>query len=102
MSILIEDYVSDPVEPVLDSPVPLDPGGDGLGLGVDHGQRADQVDRLNTRLPSGCLSAAVLAHVFAVPGGSGESNLDHLGDYGEVSPLGASTALTVRPTRRPS
>ena len=25
------------VEPVLDSPVPLDPGGDGLGLGIGHG-----------------------------------------------------------------
>ena len=25
------------VETVLDSPVPLDPGGDGLGLGVGHG-----------------------------------------------------------------
>lgn len=25
------------VESVLDSPVPLDPGGDGLGLGIGHG-----------------------------------------------------------------
>ena len=25
------------VEPVLDSPVPLEPGGDGLGLGIGHG-----------------------------------------------------------------
>jgi len=35
--VLVEDHVSDPVEPVLDSPVPLDPGGDGLGLGISHG-----------------------------------------------------------------
>ena len=29
------------VESVLDSPVPLDPGGDGLGLGIGHREGAD-------------------------------------------------------------
>ena len=37
VAVLIEDDVPDPVETVLDSPVPLDPGRDGLGLGVGHG-----------------------------------------------------------------
>lgn len=37
VAVLVEDDVTDPVELVLDSPVPLDPGGDGLGLGVGHG-----------------------------------------------------------------
>lgn len=38
VAVLIEDHVPDPVEPVLDSPVPLDPGGNLLGLGLLHGQ----------------------------------------------------------------
>ena len=38
VAVLIEDDVTDPVEPVLDSPVPLDPGGNLLGLGMLHGQ----------------------------------------------------------------
>ena len=38
VAVLIEDDVSDPVEPVLDSPVPLDPGGNLLRLGLLHGQ----------------------------------------------------------------
>jgi len=38
VAVLIEDDVSDPVEPVLDSPVPADLGGDLLGLGLFHGQ----------------------------------------------------------------
>lgn len=40
-SILVEDYVSYPVESVLYLPVPLGPGGDHLGLGIGHGQGAD-------------------------------------------------------------
>ena len=40
MAVLVEDDVSDSVELVLDSPVPLDPGGDLLGLGIGHGQGA--------------------------------------------------------------
>ena len=38
VAVLIEDDVTDPVEPVLDSPVPLDPGGNLLRLGLLHGQ----------------------------------------------------------------
>ena len=38
VAVLIEDDGTDPVEPVLDSPVPLDPGGNLLGLGLFHGQ----------------------------------------------------------------
>jgi len=38
VAVLIEDDVTDPVEPVLDSPVPLDPGGNLLRLGLFHGQ----------------------------------------------------------------
>ena len=38
VAVRVEDDVSDPVEPVLDSPVPLDPGGNLLGLGLFHGQ----------------------------------------------------------------
>ena len=41
VAVLIEDDVTDPVELVLDSPVPLDPGGNLLGLGIGHGQGAD-------------------------------------------------------------
>jgi len=41
VAVLVEDDVSDSVELVLDSPVPLDPGGDLLGLGIGHGQGAD-------------------------------------------------------------
>ena len=83
MAVLVEDDVSDPVEPVLDSPVPLDPGGNLLGLGIGHGQGADQVDHLN---------------MLPALDSPGASDLDHLRSPGEV---GASTALTVRRTRRP-
>ena len=38
------------VETVLDALAPADPGRDGLGLGVGHGQGARQVDHLD-RLP---------------------------------------------------
>ena len=38
VAVLIEDDVMDQVEPVLDSPVPLDPDGNLLGLGLFHGQ----------------------------------------------------------------
>ena len=37
VAVLACDDVPDPVEPVLDSPVPLDPGRNLLGLGVGHG-----------------------------------------------------------------
>ena len=37
MAVLVEDDVSDPVELLLDSPVPADLGGDLLGLGLLHG-----------------------------------------------------------------
>lgn len=36
--VLARDDVSDPVGPVLDSPVPLDPDRDDLGPGLVHGQ----------------------------------------------------------------
>jgi hypothetical protein len=38
VAVRVEDDVSDPVELVLDSPVPADLGGDLLGLGLLHGQ----------------------------------------------------------------
>ena len=37
VAVLIEDHVPDPVKSVLDSPVPLDPGGNLFGLGLSHG-----------------------------------------------------------------
>ena len=39
--VLIEDHVPDPVKSVLDSPVPLEPGRDDLGLGIGHRQGAN-------------------------------------------------------------
>lgn len=51
----------DPVEAVLESPVPAAPGRDGLGLGVGHGQGADQVDHLHR--PARGLSGLGLAVV---------------------------------------
>ena len=38
VAVRVEDDVSDPVELLLDSPVPLDPDGNLLGLGLFHGQ----------------------------------------------------------------
>ena len=38
VAVRVEDHVPDPVEAVLDSPVPADLGGDLLGLGLLHGQ----------------------------------------------------------------
>ncbi|OFR59147.1 hypothetical protein HMPREF2883_12590, partial [Actinomyces sp. HMSC075C01] len=72
VAVLIEDDVSDPVKSVLYPPVSLDPGGDGLGLGVGHGQGAHQVDHLNA---------------LAAFDGSGAADLDHLRRPREVHPL---------------
>ena len=41
VAVLVEDHVSDPVEAVLDGPMPSGPGGDGLGLGLVHGKGAE-------------------------------------------------------------
>jgi len=41
VAVLVEDHVPDPVEPVLGSPAPLDPGRDDLGLGTGHREGAD-------------------------------------------------------------
>ena len=60
------------METVLDPPVPADPGRDGLGLGVGHGQGADQVDHLDA---------------LAAFDGSGAADLDHLSRPREVHPL---------------
>ena len=60
------------VESVLYPPVSLDPGRDGLGLGVGHGQGADQVDHLDA---------------LAAFDGSGAADLDHLRRPREVHPL---------------
>ena len=38
VAVFIKDDIADPVELVLDSPVPLDPGGNLLRLGLLHGQ----------------------------------------------------------------
>ena len=72
MTVLIEDHVPDPVETVLDPPVPADPGRDGLGLGVGHGQGAHQVDHLDA---------------LAAFDGSGAADLDRLSRPREVHPL---------------
>ena len=77
MAVLVEDHVADPVEAVLDAPVPADPDGDGLGPGVGHGQGADQVDHLHRP-----------ARGLAAFGGAGASDLEHLGGGGEVHPPG--------------
>ena len=60
------------VETVLDPPVPADPGGNLLGLGVGHGQGAHQVDHLDA---------------LAAFDGSGAADLDHLSRPREVHPL---------------
>ena len=91
VAVLVEDHVPDPVEPVLDSPVPLDPGRNLLGLSLLNGQRADQVDHLHSR-PLGA-TAAVLARALAVPGGSGASDLNHLSRPGEAQPGGSLDRL---------
>lgn len=72
VTVLIEDHVPDPVETVLDPPVPADPGRDGLGLGVGHGQGAHQVDHLDA---------------LAAFDGSGAADLDRLSRPREVHPL---------------
>ena len=77
------------VEPVLDSPVPLDPGRNLLGLSLLHRQRADQVDHLN-----GCpLGLTVLARTLTVPGGSRAPDLKHLSRLREVDPGGCPDGL---------
>ena len=58
------------------------------GWAWSMGREQIGVDHLNARLFSGCLSAAVLARVLTVPGGSGASDPDHLGGCGEARPLG--------------
>lgn len=47
VAVLIKNDVSNPVEPVLDSPVVLDPGFGLLELRIGHRQRADQVHHLH-------------------------------------------------------
>lgn len=89
VAVLIEDHVPDPVEPVLDSLVPLDPGRNLLGLSLLHRQRADQVDHLN-----GCpLGLTVLARTLTVPGGSRAPDLKHLSRLREVDPGGSLDRL---------
>ena len=80
VAVFIKDDIADPVELVLDSPVPAYPGRDGLGLGVGHGQGAHQVDHLHR--PARSLSGPGLA----VLGGAGASDPDHLGGGGESPP----------------
>ena len=70
------------VETVLDSPVPLDPGRDDLGLGIGHREGADQVDHLDA---------------LAAFDGSGASELDHLRSPGEVHPGGSLNRLGSAP-----
>ena len=41
VAVLVEDDVSDPVEAVLDGPMPSGPGGDQFGRGVGHGEGAE-------------------------------------------------------------
>ena len=89
VAVLVEDHVPDPAEPVLDSPVPLDPGRNLLGLSLLHRQRADQVDHLN-----GCpLGLTILARTLTVPGGSRAPDLKHLSRLREVDPGGCPDGL---------
>ena len=87
MVVLVEDHVSDPVEAVLYPPVPADPGRDGLGLGVGHGQGADQVDHLHR--PARGLSGLGLAAFD----GAGASDLGNLSRPREVHPPGCLDRL---------
>ena len=82
MAVLVEDDVSDSVELVLDSPVPLDPGGDLLGLGIGHREGTNQVDHLN---------------MLPALDGPGASELDHLRSPGEVHPGGSLDGLDSTP-----
>ena len=70
------------VESVLDSPVPLDPGRDDLGLGIGHRQGAARVDHLN---------------MLPALDGPGASGLDHLRSPGEVHPGGSLDGLDSTP-----
>ena len=79
------------VETVLYPPSARGPGRDDLGLGLGHGQGADQVDQLRRLAPG-----------LAVLGGAGASDLDPTwATAGKSTHLGASIALTVRRTRLP-
>ncbi|WP_299058872.1 hypothetical protein [uncultured Actinomyces sp.] len=55
------------------------------------GREQTRVDHLNGRRLGA--TAAVLARVLAVPGGSGAPDLDHLGSPGEVHPGGSLEGL---------
>ena len=87
VAVLVEDDVSDPVEAVLDGPMPSGPGGDQFGRGVGHGEGADQVGHLGGRPPA----AAALVD------GSGAADPDHLGGAGEVDPRGGLDGLDGAP-----
>ena len=50
VAVFVEDDVPDPVEAVLNAPMAADPGRNGLGPGLIHGKRADQVDHLDLLL----------------------------------------------------
>ena len=66
--------------------MPADPGRDDFGLGVGHGQGADQVDQLRRLAPG-----------LAVLGGAGASDLDHLGSCRKVHPPGGLNRLDGAP-----
>ena len=66
--------------------MPADPGRDDFGLGVGHGQGADQVDQLHRLAPG-----------LAVLGGAGASDLDHLGSCRKVHPPGGLNRLDGAP-----
>ena len=91
VAVLVEDDVSDPVEAVLDGPMPSGPGGDQFGRGVGHGEGADQVGHLGGRPPA----AAALVD------GSGAADPDHLGGAGEVDPRGGLDGLDGAPHPAP-
>jgi hypothetical protein len=66
------------VEPVLDSPVPLEPGGGGLGLASVIGREQTRVDHLN---------------MLPALDSPGASDLDHLSGCGEVHSGGSLNLL---------
>lgn len=85
--VLVQDRVLDPVESVLDSPVLLEPGGDGRRPGISvMGREQSRVDHSNMLLVLDSL---------------GTSDLGHLGGCGNSVQVRPSVALTVRRMSHP-
>jgi hypothetical protein len=57
-AVLVESHVADPVQSVLDAPVPSDPAGEQTRVGVEAGQAGDRVDGDGLHLPPGAAGDA--------------------------------------------